>query len=213
MAKRTRVGPGEHEAKRPGATTDGESAESEDVLPEVEPAPTPPSPVETRVARGDELVRAGDTVAAIEHYRAALQIDPVSIPAMLGLGAAYLARVQYDLAEKEFRRALRIAPNNVELHHQLGLTLFRRGVWTGAAQQFRRAIELDAGFAPAYLLLGEALNQVGDIDATIRALETAIEIQPDNAKAFWALGIALDRKGEPQRAEEMYRRSRAIGGR
>lgn len=173
----------------------------------------PPSPVEVRLAQAALSARAGDTQAAIEEYRAALQIDPSSVPAMLGLGTSYLARVQYDLAEKEFRRALRIAPNHVELHYQLGLTLYRRGVWAGAAQQLRRAIELDDGYAPAYLVLGEALNQIGDTDAAVRALEAATELQPDNAKAFWALGIALDRKGDPRRAEEMYRQSRSISGR
>jgi Tfp pilus assembly protein PilF len=166
-----------------------------------------------RIARAEELLVSGNPALAAEQFRAALQLDPGSVPAMIGLGGVYLTLAQYDAAEKEYRKALRLAPNTAELHHHLGLTLYRRGVYSGAAQQLRRAIELDREHAPSYLILGEALNQVGEIDAAIDALEDALRLQPESGRAFYALGIAYDRKGQPDRAAEMYRRSREVGGR
>ena len=46
-----------------------------------------------------------------------------------------------------------------------------------------------------------------------RIVVGAIEILPESGKAFYALGIAYDRKGQHDRAAEMYRRSREVGGR
>jgi Flp pilus assembly protein TadD len=40
-----------------------------------------------------------------------------------------------------------------------------------------------------------------------------LQLQPENGKAFYALGIAFDRTGQPERAAEMYRRSREVTGR
>ena len=74
-------------------------------------------------------------------------------------------------------------------------------------------IELDEDHASAHIFLGEALNHTGEGDAAIEALERAITLEPNSGKAFYALGIAYDRKGQPERAAEMYRRSREAGGR
>ena len=73
--------------------------------------------------------------------------------------------------------------------------------------------ELDRDHVPAAVTLGEALNHTGESEAAVEALEHAIALQPDNSRAFYALGIAYDRKGQPERAAEMYRRSREVGGR
>ena len=54
---------------------------------------------------------------------------------------------------------------------------------------------------------------MAESDQALEALETATRIQPENSRAYWAMGIAYDRKGKPDRAAEMYRMSREVGGR
>ncbi len=74
-------------------------------------------------------------------------------------------------------------------------------------------MELDPSCGAAYMVLGEALNQMAESDQAIEALENATRLHPENARAYWAMGIAYDRKGNPDRAAEMYRMSRDVGGR
>jgi tetratricopeptide (TPR) repeat protein len=155
---------------------------------------------------------AGDYHGAVQLYRAAADDDPDDVPALLGLGAALLALGQYDAAEKEIRRALKVAPERSDVHLQLGLALYKRALYPGAALAFRRTVELDPDCTQAYLLLGESHNQLGEPDDAIAALEQVVRAGP-HARAFYALGIAYDRKGQPERAAEMYRRSREVAGR
>ena len=59
-----------------------------------------------RFARALELHRAGETDQAIRHYRAILQVEPSHFDAAHMLGAVYLQRREYELAERQLRRAL-----------------------------------------------------------------------------------------------------------
>lgn len=170
-------------------------------------------PGAARLARAAAAAAAGAHQEALEHYHAALAADPANVDAMLGIGNEHLALSQYDAAEKEYRKALRLSANHPEVNYQLGLTLHRRGVYAGAAQQLRRVIEIDPEHVMAHIVMGEALNQAGDIDGAIDALETAVALNPQSGRAYYALGIAYDRKSQHERAAEMYRRSREVGGR
>lgn len=154
------------------------------------------------------LFEQGQFAAAAELYTVVVATDPEDVPALLGLGSSLAALRRFDAAEQELRRALRIAPALPEVHLQLGTVLFKRGLYAPAVAELRRTVELDPRLAAAYLVLGEALNQMADSDAAIEALEQAVRIQPDNSRPFYAMGIAFDRKGMPDRAAEMYRRSR-----
>jgi tetratricopeptide (TPR) repeat protein len=163
-------------------------------------------------AAANKRAAAGDFRGAAELYRAAAEANPGDIPALLGLGAALLALGQYEAAEREIRRALRVAPDEPAVHLQLGVALFKRAVYSAAAVALRRTVELDPACMQAYLLLGESHNQLNEPDDAIAALEQVVKSE-SNPRAFYALGIAYDRKGQPERAAEMYRRSRELAAR
>lgn len=163
-------------------------------------------------AAASERASTGDYQGAAELYRAAAEADPADIPALLGLGAALLGLGQYEAAEREIRRALRVAPEEPAVHLQLGVALFKRAVYSAAAVALRRTVDLDPNCIKAYLLLGESHNQLNEPDDAIAALEQVVRAE-SNPRAFYALGIAYDRKGQPERAAEMYRRSRELTGR
>jgi tetratricopeptide (TPR) repeat protein len=163
-------------------------------------------------AAANKRASAGDYQGAAELYRVAAAADPADIPALLGLGAALLGLGQYEAAEREIRRALRVAPEEPAVHLQLGVALFKRAVYAAAAASLRRTVELDPACIKAYLLLGESHNQLNEPDDAIAALEQVVRAE-SNPRAYYALGIAYDRKGQPERAAEMYRRSRELTSR
>jgi tetratricopeptide (TPR) repeat protein len=158
------------------------------------------------------LAEQGEFAAAAERYAGIVASAPGDVGALLGLAGTLVALGRYEPAEREIRRALRLTPDSAEVNLQLGITLFKRASYPAAAAALRRTLELDPECMPAHLLLGEALNQMGEPQAAIESLENAIRIEP-TAKAFYALGIAHDRAGQPERAGQMYRRSRELNGR
>ncbi len=60
--------------------------------------------------KGDRLLAAKDPVSAILEYKNALQIDPRSGAAKIGLGKAYIAQEEYQRAYSSFKSALELDP-------------------------------------------------------------------------------------------------------
>ncbi len=71
--------------------------------------PAAPSDAALLVEEGDRLLEAGDLAAAAEHFAAALQSEPQSVPATTGLARCHLARGDLDAA----RSALATLPASV----------------------------------------------------------------------------------------------------
>jgi tetratricopeptide (TPR) repeat protein len=61
---------------------------------------------ESDLARGEQLLQAGQSAEAIAFYQQALEADPGSIGARLGLGRAYYAQGDYARARSEFETVL-----------------------------------------------------------------------------------------------------------
>jgi tetratricopeptide (TPR) repeat protein len=156
-----------------------------------------------------QRAHSGDHAGAAELYASAVARSAHDVVALLGLGGSLLALGQYESAEREIRRALRVAPESAEVRLQLGVALHKRAAYPAAVAELRRTVELDPECVQAYLLLGETLNQLGEPADAIDALEQAVRLD-QSPRAFYALGLAHDRKGEPERAGEMYRRSRDL---
>ncbi|MBN8993860.1 MAG: thioredoxin [Rhizobiales bacterium] len=70
--------------------------------------PAGPSDAELLVAEGEELLAAGDTGAAAEHFGAALKSDPQSVPAAAGLAQALVAHGDVERA----RQTLALIPDS-----------------------------------------------------------------------------------------------------
>ncbi len=80
------------------------------------------------VARGDQLLKMGDPTRASLEYKNALQIDPRSQKAVLGLGKAYLSLKEYRQAYSLYAVSVAAYPGMDEVRLQLAwlLTLARQ---------------------------------------------------------------------------------------
>ena len=98
--------------------------------------PSSPNPEDSM---GEVLRYAGDDQGSLEHYSAALQIDPTFFNAQLGLGDTLTLMGKYDDARLEYDRAALVSENNRDLLHasfQKALVYF----WEGRAEQGRSAL-------------------------------------------------------------------------
>ena len=82
---------------------------------------------------------AGDDEGSLEHYGAALQVDPTFFTSQLGLGDTLTLMGKFDDARLEYDKALLVSENNRDLLHALyqkALIYF----WEGHAEQGRAAL-------------------------------------------------------------------------
>jgi tetratricopeptide (TPR) repeat protein len=114
-----------------------------------------------------ELERmAGNFDASLQHYRAALKIDPDFVTSQVGLGDTYALMGNQEQAREEYEKAIRFAHNEADrltYTMQEAMTWVREGKFEAADQQFleiattAHAKEQDLQEAQAYRHMGEYL--------------------------------------------------------
>ena len=137
-------------------------------------------------------------------FERALQIDPKSYDAKLGIAAVLVGRAWRTASASSRRRTRRSAeellsellardPNRSQLHHD------DRAVAAGPEPpaesriELERAIELDPNNAIAYGQLGVTLIYLGEPAAAIPLEEKRIRLNPNDpniALAYWSIGLA-----------------------
>jgi tetratricopeptide (TPR) repeat protein len=98
--------------------------------------PSSPNPEDSM---GEVLRYVGDDQGSLEHYSAALQIDPTFFNSQLGLADTLTLMGKYDDARLEYDRAALVSENNRDLLHasfQKALVYF----WEGRAEKGRSAL-------------------------------------------------------------------------
>jgi tetratricopeptide (TPR) repeat protein len=98
--------------------------------------PSSPNPEDSM---GEVLRYTGDDQGSLEHYSAALQIDPTFFNSQLGLGDTLTLMGKYNDARFEYDKAVLLSENNRDLLHasyQKALVYF----WEGRAEEGRSAL-------------------------------------------------------------------------
>ncbi len=138
--------------------------------------PTEPNPQDSY---GELKRMAGDFEGSLQHYRAALQIDPDFVTSQVGLGDTYALMGDQKQARVEYEKAIRFAHNEADrlsYGMQSAMTWVRDGNFAEADKQFieiaktAHAKEQDLQEAQAYRHLGE---YQADDNAALKFLQQA----------------------------------------
>src|SRR5579872_5608432 len=130
---------------------------------------------------GELLRMAGNFEASLQHYRAALKIDPDFVTSQAGLGDTYALMGNQEQARAEYDKAIRFAHNEADrltYGMQKAMTFVRDGNFAEADKLFQEiaqnahAKEQDLQEAQAYRNLGE--YQIDD-HAAMKFLQQAEE--------------------------------------
>lgn len=90
---------------------------------------------------------------ALDHYKAAISLDPESHYAMSRLGYGYLKLKQYQDAHQFFDRALEVHGNSTDALYGLALAEIGLQQWQNSIARLRRLITLRPGSREAYITL------------------------------------------------------------
>ncbi len=146
------------------------------------------------------LASQGRTFEAIDHFLAAVRIDPRFADAHNNLGNALEHQGRTAEAIRHYEEALRIDPAMASAHYNLGLALARRGDTIRAIVHFNEALRIRPAYAQAHNNLGIVLIDLGRTTAAIDHFTEALRIDPDSATAHYNLGVVLASQGKHEQA-------------
>ncbi len=150
-----------------------------------------------------EMMRQGETVGAIAHYREALRIDP-RIPGLhFEMGEALSVEspsADAQQAEKEYQSALAQNPFDEKSECRLGKIALNRSDLKSAFAHYSRALELQPDDPEANLGLGRVLVSMDQPKKAQLLLESAVRLDPSDPAAHFRLGSLYRQMGRSEDA-------------
>jgi len=163
---------------------------------------------------------------ALRIFEQALEIDPRSVDAKLGLGSALASRAadgwstfrQQDLAHAKglILEVLEVDANNAPARERMGQILQQQNRPAESKIELETAIALNGNSVLALRWLARTLTYLGEPEAGIPYLEKAIRLSPRDpyvSGVYQALGVCHLLQGRVDQAIDLLRRARAANPR
>src|SRR5262249_42345563 len=141
--------------------------------------------------RALELQQAGDTLGAIDTYKAALTLSPDRADALTKLGAAYGRLGQFDDAIKQYEAALKADPSSSAARLNLALAYYKSARPTQAIAELKRVVAVEPEARNAYLVLADCYLQTGQDQEVVALLKPRERMFENDLAYAYILGTAL----------------------
>jgi Tfp pilus assembly protein PilF len=151
--------------------------------------------------------KAGNDAAAIEHYQAAVRLDPSLRMANTNLAGLYRSRGDYNLAASQYHIVTRLDPYEESNHYYLGVSEQLLHHFQAAALAYLQALNLQPTDSRAMTNLGVVFLSLGQPGAANAWLKRATIVNPNSAAIWLNYGVSLDAAGRLVDAEAAYRRA------
>ncbi|HWO34367.1 MAG TPA: winged helix-turn-helix domain-containing protein [Candidatus Acidoferrum sp.] len=133
-----------------------------------------------------------DVLAAIAHFKHAIEKDPAWAMAYAGLADAYVLmgnplsghspKENLADAKEAAIKALDLDPSLAEAHFSLAQILEYDWNWSEAEKEFKLALKLNTNYADAHLEHGRFVQALGRNDEALREMNYAMELDPFGLK-------------------------------
>jgi len=123
-----------------------------------------------------------------------------------GLGSAYGAQGQFDLAIETLEKAIALNPKSSGAYTNLGVAFLKKRDASKAEQALKKAVEVNELDPMAWFNLGSFYAERGRTREAKPALEKAIELMPKLLEARWNLGGIYYNSGQRSKAIEQLRK-------
>lgn len=153
--------------------------------------------------------RQGDTKAAIEELRRALQAREDYAAAHHSLGMLYRNAKSFPKAIYHLERATELEPKNARARYSLALSYHKAGRRDEALEAMTKAAALDPKDHQIQSTLGTLLIRK-DPRRAVSHLEAAVKVKPNDARYLQQLGLAHRKAGDDKQAEKHLIRSAAL---
>lgn len=141
---------------------------------------------------GEIALRAGNSEVAVQHFQAALKLNPDMPQARLSLGNAYFSGGRVDEAIAVWEQLAKDRPNLASVHNNLGIAYTDKGELDQAVSHLEQAIALSPENYQAHENLAAAYRKKGMTEEADAALH--------KAQAIKARLLARQKEGAPAAA-------------
>jgi len=170
-----------------------------------------------RVAELFEVKGVAETVLlltadAIRSFQRALELNPSSPRASLGLAVARSAAGLAEEAERSFQRGLERFPMDALHYQEYGLMLLKRvasgerEVEAQAVLLLKKALTLNNELSDAHYQLGQIELRQRNLESARQHLEAAAKLDPGRSKVLFALSRAYRAMGKTTEAEQAFQK-------
>jgi tetratricopeptide (TPR) repeat protein len=133
--------------------------------------------------------QSGDLNAAIEKYKAILQLDPKLAAAYNNLGRLYLRQGRYPEAIEALKHALKLDERLAPAHALMGMSWYEMENYGAAEREFEEAVHLDPHDQNAKLYLARSLYELGKLDEAAGLLKELAHGDPANPQILYNQGL------------------------
>jgi tetratricopeptide (TPR) repeat protein len=159
------------------------------------------------------------TPDAIQSFQRALQLNPKSSRANLGLATAQAEAGMDEAAERTFRSGIQLFPDDALHYQEYGLVLLKRAAAGDSEAESRgislleKALRLDSNLSEAHYHLGQVELERQQFPSALEHLKAAARLEPGSSKMQFALARAYRNLGkleEAQAALQTFRQLKAV---
>ncbi|MGC1379828.1 MAG: tetratricopeptide repeat protein [Candidatus Baltobacteraceae bacterium] len=144
---------------------------------------------------GEVLETIHQPAAAIVYFKRALDSDATSIPALNGLGMAYLDMRDHVSAMQYLNACLNVDPANYACLDNLGVGHIQQGLPNAALDDFTKAHRLEPERPEALVNFGYLADLRGDWKRAVTYYVSAISVNPYVPESYVNLGIDYEHNG------------------
>lgn len=152
------------------------------------------------VALGRAYNSTGDEMRAEAEYRKAIQEDPSSGAAYVGLGEIALFQQNTGQAQRYFNQAVEHSPDYGPAYAALGQLYLQAHQRTEALGMLQKAVALDPSDWQSQFDLGKLLMEAGESARAKEMFTKILAVRPDFLEAGEQLALLSLRQGDVQRA-------------
>lgn len=134
------------------------------------------------------------------------EADPTSPRVLLAEGLLYRKQGKSDEATAAFERAAKAGVEDA--HLLLAIVHKENGKYEDAEREYREAERISPQNGQVLLELGKLLLTQGRLDEAKSRLEKASVVMPDASTVQYQLGLLYRRLGQPEKAQEHFRKSK-----
>ena len=156
---------------------------------------------------GLELVKAGRTTEAFDHFEQAARIQPDLAAAHINWGHALTSLGRPLEAIEHYRQAARIKPNSTEAQYNWANALLSLNREAEAIEHYEQAVRITPTFAEAHNNLASALAAVGRFEESLEHYRQSLRLKPDYAEGHNNIAFLLMKMDRLDEAVEHYRQA------
>ncbi len=153
----------------------------------------------------------GDLAQALALFNQALEADPNSLPAHMGIGGIHESKGDYAKAAEQYEAARAIAPNDFSANYKVGLMYQLLDRLREAVQAYLSALSIKPEDFNANLNVATAYLQLNQPALALPYAQKAVRIDPRSQNAMVNLGAIYSTLGKHGEAVDAYRSAASLG--